>query len=293
MRYPYLGWAFLLLCAPLQAAASDPLFDGGKLCTQHIPTVERHYQIPLHLLSAISSAESGRWHKKLGVFVPWPWTINVEGKGYFFDTKAEAIARTAALLKQGKRSIDVGCMQVNLKHHPTAFASLEEAFSPAHNVAYAAKFLRERFARTGDWVQAAAHYHSRTPSLGKRYLARVKERWEHIISRVRMAASSTSAGYKVVQPNNPLGAGRYGGRAPQSRGVKKIEVSQHTDAPHDVLVVKPTKTVLATTVPGAAAQERMALLVKGSALRPITKRSVDNRNGSTHRIPSTQFIFSN
>ena len=30
----------------------------------------------------------------------------------------------------GERNIDVGCMQINLMHHPDAFASLEEAFEP-------------------------------------------------------------------------------------------------------------------------------------------------------------------
>ena len=39
---------------------------------------------------------------------------------------------------QGARSIDVGCMQVNLLHHADAFASLEQAFDPVANARYAA-----------------------------------------------------------------------------------------------------------------------------------------------------------
>jgi hypothetical protein len=71
------------------------------------------------------------------------------------------------------RSIDIGCMQVNLLHHPQAFASLEAGFDPTKNVAYAVRFLRELHARTGDWNQAVAMYHSATPERGLIYQQRV------------------------------------------------------------------------------------------------------------------------
>ena len=68
---------------------------------------------------------------------PWPWTINAEGQGLFYDTKAQAVAAVRALQARGVRSIDVGCMQVNLMHHPDAFPTLEQAFDPQTNAAYA------------------------------------------------------------------------------------------------------------------------------------------------------------
>jgi len=61
---------------------------------------------------------------------PWPWTINAEGQGPYFATRAEAISAVQRLQEQGVRSIDVGCMQVNLLHHPQAFATMEQAFDP-------------------------------------------------------------------------------------------------------------------------------------------------------------------
>src|SRR5690606_29172097 len=69
----------------------------------------------------------------------------------------------------GKESIDVGCMQVNLKHHPKAFDSIEQAFNPKHNIGYAASFLREKYEQLGTWSQAIAHYHSATHHLGEKY----------------------------------------------------------------------------------------------------------------------------
>src|SRR4029079_10379480 len=104
-----------------------------------------------HLLSAIASTESGRYHEGLQIKVPWPWTINVGGKGYWFDSKEEAIAAVRKYQHRGIQSIDVGCMQVNLYHHPEGFASLDQAFEPEHNVAYAASFLRSLYQEDGTW----------------------------------------------------------------------------------------------------------------------------------------------
>ncbi len=70
-----------------------------------------------------------------------------------------------SLQAQGVRSIDVGCMQINLRHHPNAFADLEEAFDPVSNARYAARFLKDLQATRGDWMRSASHYHSQTPEL--------------------------------------------------------------------------------------------------------------------------------
>jgi hypothetical protein len=105
--------------------------------------------------------------------VPWPWTVNAQGQGYYFDSKKDAIAFVQELQAQGVSIIDVGCLQVNLYYHPNAFASLDAAFDPATNVAFAAKFLTELKSETGDWSVATQYYHSRTPYLGEAYAERV------------------------------------------------------------------------------------------------------------------------
>ena len=74
-----------------------------------------------------------------------------------------------ALQAQGVRSIDVGCMQVNLMHHPNAFTSLEAKYDPTINALYAARFLNSLYGIGGSWVQAAAAYHSQTPAIGADY----------------------------------------------------------------------------------------------------------------------------
>jgi hypothetical protein len=104
---------------------------------------------------------------------PWPWTINADPEGHFYATKAEAVAAARAMQARGIRSMDVGCMQVNLMHHPNAFAALDQAFDLEANATYAAQFLNQHFVRTGDWAKATANYHSATPDIGADYERKV------------------------------------------------------------------------------------------------------------------------
>jgi hypothetical protein len=153
-----------------QIAADD------EVCLQNIQAEEREHRIPVGLLKAIGLTESGRTVTR-GHRTVWPWTVNAAGEGHFFETKADAIAFVAAKQADGIDSIDVGCMQINLKHHPDAFASLEDAFDPATNVAYAADFLFGLRAELRSWLGAARRYHSATPERGEAYGERVMANW--------------------------------------------------------------------------------------------------------------------
>ena len=99
-----------------------------------------------------------------------------------------------AVQAQGVRSIDVGCMQVNLMHHPNAFASLDAAFDPTANALYAARFLNTLYGTSGSWVQATAAYHSQTPAIGADYQQRVMARWDHQGRRFGVPATRTAYG---------------------------------------------------------------------------------------------------
>ena len=144
----------------------------GQQCRQAIQAAERSAALPAQLMAAIARVESGRPDAQGGVH-PWPWTINAEGVGHYYETKAEAIAAVRALQARGVRSVDVGCMQVNLLYHPDAFAPLEQASDPVANARYAAGFLPRLYAQTHDWAQATANYHSASPALGGPYQRKV------------------------------------------------------------------------------------------------------------------------
>jgi hypothetical protein len=168
-----------LLSAGAAGAQDGPAGRTGAStqCEAAIAVAEQAEALPPGLLDAIGRVESGRFDPTRFATRPWPWTINADGIGRMFATKDAAINAVRGLQAQGVRSIDVGCLQVNLMQHPKAFATLDEAFDPAANVAYAARFLRELFAESLDWTQAAAAYHSRTPDLGMAYLQQVLAAW--------------------------------------------------------------------------------------------------------------------
>jgi hypothetical protein len=163
--------ASLLLLSLFLAGA--PARAQVALCRAAITAAEAEFAIPDRLLLGIGRVESGRRDPQTGSFDPWPWVINAEGRGSFFPSREAAIEAVRALQASGMRSIDVGCMQINLRHHPNAFASLEEAFDPQANARYAARFLTNLQQRAGDWTVAAGHYHSQTPEFAERYRARL------------------------------------------------------------------------------------------------------------------------
>lgn len=143
--------------------------SDAAACAAAVRVSERKASLPPALLGAISMAESGRAQPQTGRFGAWPWTINMEGKDFYFETKLAAIEAVQRAQASGVRSIDVGCMQINLMHHPDAFATLDQAFDPWSNADYAAGFLGRLRAATGTWAAATAAYHSMTPELGAEY----------------------------------------------------------------------------------------------------------------------------
>ena len=223
------GWLLtpLIFCLPTAGARANPAAAPGPApwisapspamappwpgeeCRGAIAAAERGHGIPPQLLAAIGRVESGRRDPSTGSMGAWPWTINAEGEGAYFESKAEAIAAVTALRARGVRSIDVGCMQVNLMHHPTAFTTLEMAFDPAANADYAARFLGPAFpGQSGDWNKATADYHSAYPPEGEPYAAKVLSVWPE---------EQRKAGLARRRPWRPPAARRWPARSRRYR----------------------------------------------------------------------------
>jgi hypothetical protein len=168
--------------SPRQASALGPAAatssaDPLNACERAGVAVEQASGLPPGLLLAIGRIESGRWDGVRGRIAAWPWTINAAGKGLWFTSKDDAARSVKDLLDGGTRSIDVGCFQINLMWHPTAFTTLEQAFDPDANAAYAARFLLALFSQTGSWDAAVEAYHSANPALGYAYRQQVFSTW--------------------------------------------------------------------------------------------------------------------
>lgn len=166
---------FVLILLVAGFLAIGPAFAGrsadfAAVCDQAAEIASQKTGVPVSVLKAISLNETGR--KSGGGFRPWAWTVNMEGKGYWFDTLDEARAFVFKEFKRGARSFDVGCFQINYKWHGQAFSSIDAMFDPLENGLYAARFLKDLYNETGSWSKAAGAYHSRTPKYADKYAAR-------------------------------------------------------------------------------------------------------------------------
>lgn len=157
----------LLLGCLGKGAPAAPLADNPADCEALAATAGAAAGLPDGLLPAIARIESSRNGRA------WPWTLNQGGAGSYYDKKSEATAALDAILAQNISNVDLGCMQLNWRWHAQAFPDAATMLDPAANTRYAAAFLAELFARTGDWDKAVALYHSRDADRGAKYRDKV------------------------------------------------------------------------------------------------------------------------
>lgn len=190
------------LSTHMALARSDP----AMVCDQAAQQVAQESGVPLDVLRAITRTETGRG-SDTGL-QPWPWTVNMEGRGVWFDTADQAQVYVFRHFRQGARSFDVGCFQINYKWHGKAFSSIEEMFDPLINARYAARYLRQLHGELGDWNRAAGAYHSRT----QKYAARYRKRYDAIRADLAQADPQPAVTPQAIaRPNRfPLLTGSTG-----------------------------------------------------------------------------------
>lgn len=140
--------------------------NPADLCLEAAAEASSTTGVPYEVLRAIATVETGRKGQ------PWPWTANLGGDGHWFDSADEAERSVSEALSEGATNVDLGCFQLNYRWHGEKFASLADMLDPTQNATYAAEFLADHFARTGDWALAAAAYHSATPEYATAYQAK-------------------------------------------------------------------------------------------------------------------------
>lgn len=166
-------FCLLALLGASRAVAQDMAEEGASICEAASYAAAQELSIPPDVMLAISLTETGR--RQGGRLRPWPWTVNMEGAGHWFQSHAEALEFATGRYGEGARSFDVGCFQLNYRWHGMHFTSIEAMFDPMTNARYAARFLGDLYAELGSWSAAAGAYHSRTPSYASRYTARFDE----------------------------------------------------------------------------------------------------------------------
>jgi hypothetical protein len=157
--------SLLFHAAPPASAGTS----GGmerRLCAAAAAQSELTNRLPAKLLQAMTRVESGRW----------PWAVRARGIAHMLPNRAAAVALVERLRRQGVQDVIVGCLQVNLRYHRKAFATIEDAFEPATNAAYAGRFLQTLY-RGGSWWDAVGRYQGGGADARRIYVAKVVRAW--------------------------------------------------------------------------------------------------------------------
>nr|WP_132273666.1 transglycosylase SLT domain-containing protein [Neorhizobium sp. JUb45] len=149
--------------------SAQPPAAGSGVCEAVIQAAAAKYGIPEGILYSVGLTETGRKGSL------YPYAMNIEGKAFFPPSQQEAMQKFREARSEGKKLIDIGCMQINHHFHGENFASAEQMFDPRLNVEYAAKFLSNLHNRHETWTMAVARYHAgpNNDPAQKRYVCRV------------------------------------------------------------------------------------------------------------------------
>ena len=143
-----------------------------NLCGKYIKKASRQVGVLPEILWGVTMTESN-W--KTG---PWPWTLNIAGRPYFFKSKEKMKVFLNKLPKKKLNKTDIGCMQVNYYYHRRHFNSISEMIDPETNVIYGARFLKKLYGKTQNWLEAIGDYNT-TRNNGKSPYTR------HVLSHLK------------------------------------------------------------------------------------------------------------
>jgi soluble lytic murein transglycosylase-like protein len=135
--------------------------------------------VPPTVLYAMALTESGLY--KEGETVPWPWTLNIEGKAQRYESREAMFDGLMDALQAGRTSADIGPMQVNWFWQYELVGSPWTITDPVVNIKMGAVILKSHYLDTGDWWEAVGRYHrpAQTPehkAAAQLYADRVKNK---------------------------------------------------------------------------------------------------------------------
>ncbi|MGR3807783.1 lytic transglycosylase [Pasteurella testudinis] len=154
--------------------------------------------VPAKMLFAISLNESGTKLASKKV-LPWPWTLNVAGKSYFYPTREAACSALQDFVKRFPlKNIDVGLAQVNIGWNGKRFFSNHcDGFEPFENLRVASIILKTCYNTHKDWVNAAGCYHHpKGGAPAKRYKAGIRAK----LARIEKMSPQPSPSFLKTKP---------------------------------------------------------------------------------------------
>ncbi|MEE9493606.1 MAG: hypothetical protein V3W04_09555 [Gammaproteobacteria bacterium] len=143
--------------------------------------IGRYCDVPGGLLYALARAESGKsTHQS---FEPWPWTLNIEGQGHYYENRDTMFDALMQAITQG-RQVDIGLTQLNWHWKYDRLISPWQATDPVFNLKTACNIVREHYDNAPEkgWFHATGKYHRESDSpaslaIRHRYSERVRQLW--------------------------------------------------------------------------------------------------------------------
>ncbi len=121
---------------------------------------------------------------------PWPWTLNIAGKGRYYRSQQDALRALKAYIDSGKCNVDVGLGQIHWCVHAKSFPEgPAQALHPLENLAYAAsvlksehkvvlrKKLRQKLGLDSWWIAVGRYHAPNNLKLAQTYRQRVYKKW--------------------------------------------------------------------------------------------------------------------
>lgn len=153
-----LNRAACLIGAVVAIAAGQGSARAAEIPPPAYQIAARNAGVPSPVLFAIALQESGT--RLRGRLTPWPWTLNVAGRGKRYASRAEACAGIRrALATHSPRRIDVGLGQINLGYNTRHYDMPCDLLDPYANLTVAARILRAHYRPGEDWSLAIGRYH--------------------------------------------------------------------------------------------------------------------------------------
>ncbi len=172
-----LGYAATTLQPATLHAGRHPLKLRGTTWDQ----VALEFGLDPWLLYAIAIVESRR--SQLGHMVsPWPWALSSPEGSWYGRNRIELLTALLEVLDAyDHERIDVGLMQINVGWHRARVEDVSDLTYPETNLRVAASILREAVVSAPeDPLLGVGRYHSWTPSVARRYGARVMRVYHQI-----------------------------------------------------------------------------------------------------------------
>ncbi len=157
----------------------------GGLRADEVPPAYRMIALekglPASLLYAVALTESGQSRLSEDQLRPWPWTLNVNGKGQYFPSRKAAWRALQQALDSDQHSVDIGLMQVNWRYHQQALGSPWQALEPYHNLRVGASILKGCHVTKLNWQESVGCYHApNNLPRAQKYSQRVTAYWQQL-----------------------------------------------------------------------------------------------------------------